>query len=238
MGDRFQIGDLDVEVIRKDIKNVHLGVLPPSGRVRVSAPPHVKTETLRIHVLSRLQWIRKRREKMRAQARETPRDYVERESHYLWGKRYLLSLVEKEAAPKVEMTHRKMLLQIRPGTPPAKRAGILMTWYRDRLREALPPLVSRWEQVLGVKVKRISIRHMKTKWGSCHAWNQHILLNTELAKKPEYLLEYVLVHEMLHLLEPTHNERFLALLQRHYPSWREARAALNELPLAAETWKA
>jgi hypothetical protein len=214
MKSRLQIGDLEIEVLRKDIKNVHLSVLPPTGRVRISAPDHIKPDTLRVYVVSRLGWIRKEQEKLRGQARETPRDYIERESHYLWGKRYLMELIEKVEPPKVELTHRKLMLQVRPGTPRAKRGALLAEWYRDRLREAVPPLIARWELMLGVKVRKFFIQHMKTKWG-----------------------EYLVVHEMVHLLEPTHNERFIALMDRFMPNWRNRRDLLNSLPVRHEEWR-
>lgn len=237
MSARLQIGDLDIEVLRKDIKNVHLSVLPPVGRVRISAPEHIRTDTLRVYVVSRLPWIRKQQEKLRGQERETPRDFIDRESHYLWGKRYLLELVEAEESPRVELTHRKILLQIRPGTPPSKRQSILAEWYRERLREAVTPLVPRWESLLEVKVARVYLQSMKTKWGGCSPDRATIRLNTELAKKPPACLEYLLVHEMVHLLEPTHNERFVSLMDRFMPNWRRRREILNRLPLRHEEWR-
>ncbi len=236
MGTRLQIGDLEVEVIRKDIKNVHLSVLPPVGKVRLSAPEYVKIDTLRVYVVSRLQWIRKQQRKLQGQDRETPRDYVERESHYLWGKRYLLTIDEKDEPPKVEMTHRHLILQVRPGATQAKREEVLAAWYRDRLREAVPPLIARWEPMLGVKVERFFIQHMKTKWGGCSPERRTIRLNSELAKKPPECLEYLVVHEMTHLLEPTHNDRFLSLMDRFMPNWRSRRNTLNSLPVRHEEW--
>lgn len=237
MGARLHIGDLKVDVFRKDIKNVHLSVLPPAGKVRISAPEHIKTDTLRVYVVSRLQWIRKQQDKMRAQDRETPRDYIERESHYLWGKRYLMTVVEKDESPKVELTHRKMILQVRPGATHAKREEILAGWYRDRLREAVPPLIARWEPMLGVKVKQFFIQHMKTKWGGCSPDRGTIRLNSELAKKPPECLEYLVVHEMTHLLEPTHNDHFLSLMDRYMPNWRSRKELLNRLPVRHESWQ-
>lgn len=233
---RLQIGDLEVEVVRKDIKNVHLSVLPPAGRVRLSAPAHMKLDTLRVYAVSRIQWIRKQQEKLRAQERETPRDYVERESHYLWGKRYLLTVEERDEPPKVELTHRQMILRVRPGSPKGKREDILAAWYRNQLRKAVPPLVARWEPMLGVRVEKFFIQHMKTKWGGCSPERRTIRLNTELAKKPPECLEYLVVHEMLHLLEPTHNGRFMGLMERFMPNWRNRRDALNRLPVKHEDW--
>lgn len=236
MGSNLRVGDLEVEVIRKDIKNVHLSVLPPNGRVRMSAPAHMKLDTLRVYAVSRLQWIRKQQAKLRGQDRESPRDYIERESHYLWGKRYLMTVAEKDEPPKVELTHRNMILQVRPGASQEKREEILAGWYRDRLREAVPPLIGRWEPMLGVKVEKFFIQHMKTKWGSCSPDRGTIRLNSELAKKPPECLEYLVVHEMVHLLEPTHNDRFLGLMGRFMPNWRSRRDTLNSLPVRHEKW--
>ncbi len=237
MSTRLQLGDMEVEVIRKDIKNVHLSVLPPTGKVRISAPAHMKLDTLRVYLVSRLQWIRKQQTKLRAQIRESPRDYVERESHYLWGKRYLMTVVEKEEPPKVEMTHQKMILQVRPGATHEKRQEVLAGWYRDQLKKAIPPLIARWEPMLEVKVEKFFIQHMKTKWGGCSPQRQTIRLNTELAKKPPECLEYLVVHEMMHMLEPTHNERFIALMDRFMPNWRSRRETLNSLPVRHEQWE-
>ncbi|MEP2774423.1 MAG: SprT family zinc-dependent metalloprotease [Luteolibacter sp.] len=237
MSSKLQIGDLEVEVIRKDIKNVHLSVLPPVGRVRMSAPAHMKLDTLRVYAVSRLQWIRKQQTKLRAQDRESPRDYVERESHYLWGKRYLMTLVEKDEPPKIELTHRKMILQVRPDATHEKRQELLAGWYRDQLRKAVPPLIARWEPMLGIKVEKFFIQHMKTKWGGCSPQRRTIRLNTELAKKPPECLEYLVVHEMMHMLEPSHNERFLALMDRFMSNWRSRRDTLNCLPVRHEQWE-
>ncbi|MEX2579678.1 MAG: SprT family zinc-dependent metalloprotease [Verrucomicrobiales bacterium] len=237
MSSRIQIGDLDVEVTRKDIKNIHLSVLPPTGRVRLSAPEHIKSDTLRVYVVSRLQWIRKQQEKLRSQERETPRDYIERESHYVWGRRYLMTVVEKEEPPEVELVHRRMILQVRPGTDPKKREAILAQWYRDQLKGAVPPLIARWEPMLGVEVKGFHVQHMKTKWGGSSPDRGTIRLNTELAKKPQECLEYLVVHEMAHFLEPTHNERFVGLMDRLMPNWRSRRDLLNSLPVRHEEWK-
>jgi predicted metal-dependent hydrolase len=230
------MGDFEVEVIRKDIKNIHLSVLPPEGRVRMSAPEHMKLDTLRVYAVSRLQWIRKQQGKLRAQERETPRDYVERESHYLWGKRYLLKVIEKDEPPKVERTHRHLILQVRPGATQEKREKVLARWHRDQLKEAVLPLIAKWEPILGVKVERFFIQHMKTKWGGCSPERRTIRLNSELAKKPPECLEYLVVHEMVHLLEPTHNERFVALMDRFMSNWRTRRDTLNRLPVRHEDW--
>jgi hypothetical protein len=184
-----------------------------------------------------LSWIRAQQDKLRAQARESRRTFVTRESHYVWGKRYLLSVVEREAKPVLTMDHRRITLSVRPGSSPAKRRAIMHEWHKALLHEAVPPLIKKWESRTGVTVNGYFLQRMKTKWGGCNPRAATIRLNTELVKKPRDLLEYVVVHEMLHLIEPTHSERFIRLLDYHYPAWREARAELNELPLAAEDWR-
>jgi predicted metal-dependent hydrolase len=236
MTETIQLGDIEIAVSRKWVKNVHLSVHPPAGRVTLVAPIATRLEVVRAYAISKLGWIRNQQAKLRAQARETPRQFVERESHYLWGRRYLLSVVEKDAKPCVKLDHRRITLTVRPGSTLAKREEVMQEWHRALLHEAVPALIRKWETKLGVTVSGYFLQRMKTKWGGCNHRAGNIRLNTELVKKPKDLLEYVVVHEMLHMLEPTHNERFLTLLDQHYPTWREARAELNELPLAAETW--
>ena len=168
--------------------------------------------------------------------RETPRRFIERESHRLWGRRYLLSVVEEDVKPFVRLSHRRIMLHVRPGTSRAKRQAVIHQWHKALLHDAVPALIRRWQPKLGVKVGGYFLQRMKTKWGSCNHRARHIRLNTELVKKPKDLLEYVVVHEMLHLIAPTHSEQFLRLMTKYYPTWREAREELNELPLAAEVW--
>lgn len=237
MTDTIKLGDVVINVTRKAVKNVHLSVHPPAGHVTLIAPSGTRLEVARAYAISKLGWIRNQRAKLLAQPRETPRQFVERESHYVWGRRYLLSVTEKDAKPSVTLDHRRIRLAVRPGTTLAKRANVIREWQRSLLHQVVPALICKWEAKLGVKVTGYFLQRMKTKWGSCNHRAGNIRLNTELVKKPKDLLEYVVVHEMVHLIEATHNERFVALLQRHYPAWREARAELNELPLSAEVWK-
>ena len=237
MTELIRLGDIEIAVTRKSVKNVHLSVHPPAGKVTLVAPSGTRLEVARAYAISKLGWIREQQAKLLAQARETPRQFVERESHYLWGRRYLLSVIEKDARPSVTLDHRRIMLSVRPGSGLAKRQKVMLEWSRSLLREAVPTLIRKWEERLGVKVSGYFLQRMKTKWGSCNHRAGSIRLNSELVKKPKDLLEYVVVHEMLHLVEPTHSERFVALLDQHYPTWREARAELNELPLTAETWK-
>lgn len=236
MTETIQLGDIEIAVSRKPVKNVHLSVHPPAGRVTLVAPAATRLEVVRAYAISKLGWIRDQQAKLRAQARETPRKFVERESHYLWGRRHLLSVVEQDTRPGVKLDHRRITLTVRPGSTQAKREEIMQEWHRALLHETVPALIRKWEAKLGVKVSGYFLQRMKTKWGGCNHRAGNIRLNTELVKKPMDLLEYVVVHEMLHMVEPTHSERFVALLEQHYPTWREARAELNELPLAAETW--
>lgn len=236
MIETIQIGEIAIRVTRKAIKNVHLSVHPPDGRTTLAAPTATRLEVARAYAISRLGWIRQQQERFRMQARETPRRFVERESHYLWGRRHLLSIAYRDTKPSVSLDHKRIALTVRPGSNAAKRAAVLHAWHKERLHEVVPVLIRKWESKLKVKVAAYFLQRMKTKWGSCNHRSSHIRLNTELVKKPRDLLEYVIVHEMAHLIEPTHSERFIAVLDRHYPTWREARAELNELPLAAENW--
>lgn len=236
MTTQIALGTIAVDVVKKDIKNLHLSVYPPSGRVRISAPLRMELDRIRIYAISKLPWIRQQQKKVVEQERESPREYLERESHYVWGKRYLLKIKEVDGAPKVEVTPSKLLLQIRPGTSAERREEILDEWYRAQIRQAAPAIIQKWEPLLGVKVDRIFVQRMKTKWGSCSRTSSSIRLNTDLAKKPAECLEYVIVHEMAHLLEATHNKNFVALMDHFLPKWRHRKEQLNQLPLRHETW--
>ena len=237
MSETIQLGDIVITVTRKDIKNVHLSVHPPHGRVTLSAPKATRLDVARAYAISRLRWIRAQQLELAGQARETRRDFVERETHHLWGRRHLLTVVYRDAKPFVSLDHKRINLSVRPGSSGAKRAEVIHEWHKSLLHAVVPALIEKWERKLGVKVAGYFLQRMKTKWGSCNRQAGRIRLNTELVKKPKDLLEYVIVHEMAHLLEPTHSRRFIEILQEHYPTWREARADLNELPLTAEMWK-
>jgi len=236
MGLRIELGEITADVILKDIKNVHLSVYPPAGKVRISAPKRMSLDTIRVFAISKLDWIKQQQTKLREQERETPRDYVDRESHYVWGKRYLLTVTESDEPPSIELKHSRMLLRVRPGMAEEKREALFEAWYRRQLREAVPPLLARWQPLLGVEAERWFVQRMKTKWGSCNHGARTIRLNTELAKKPTECLEYIVVHELVHLLEPTHNARFIALMDRFMPKWQFYREVLNRLPLRRERW--
>lgn len=233
---KIEIGDVSVDVVHKDIKNIHLSVYPPTGAVRISTPLRMDLDTIRVFAISKLGWIKQQQQKLREQERESPREYLERESHYVWGQRYLLQIIEKDAAPKVELTPRQLVLQVRPGADEARKQSFLDEWYRREVRNAVPSLIAKWQPLLDVRVQRFYVQRMKTKWGSCSPASQTIRLNTDLAKKPPECLEYIVVHEMIHLIEPTHNSHFVALMDRFMPQWKFSREVLNRLPLKYESW--
>ena len=233
---QIELGGIVLEVVKKDIKNVHLSVYPPAGKVRISAPLSMNSDTIRVYAVSKLDWIKQQQKKLQAQERETPREYLDRESHYVWGKRYLLKIIEQHAAPTVELKHSALLLSIRPGSSEDKKQIVLEEWCREQLKKAVPSLISTWAPLMGVNVQRFFVQRMKTKWGSCNSRNGSIRLNTELAKKPPECLEYIVVHEMAHLLEPTHNQRFVALMDQFMPKWKFYRDILNRLPVRHENW--
>ena len=234
---KLQLGDLQVDVVFKDIKNVHLSVHPPTGRVSISAPLHMNFETIRTFAISKLGWIKRQQKKMQAQERETPREYLERESHYVWGKRYLLVVEEKDQPSGIELRQNQMIIRVRPGTDEYKRRSITEEWYRGQIRDAVPGIISKWKSLIEVKVERFFVQRMKTKWGSCNHRTGSIRLNTELAKKPPECLEYIVVHEMVHLLEPTHNARFISLIDQFMPKWKYFKEQLNRYPVSHEDWK-
>lgn len=237
MQTQVQLGDIAVDVVRKDIKNVHLSVHPPTGRVRIAAPERMSLDTVRVFAISKLSWIRRQQHKLLEQERETPREYLNRESHYIWGRRYLLAVIEEDQPPAVELSHSRIVLRVRHGTTREKKQAILEEWYRKQVRNDAPPLIAKWERLMGVKVRRLFVQRMKTKWGSCNHRAGTIRLNTDLAKKPRECLEYIVVHEMVHLIEPTHNTRFMALMEQFIPKWQFYREALNRLPVRHENWQ-
>lgn len=233
MSEVFELGDISISLKRKRVKNVHLTVHPPDGRVTLVAPLATRTEVARAYAISRLRWIREQQQSFQDQEREKPRQFVTRESHHVWGRRYLMTVTEADTKPHVKLDHRRIHLFVRPGADQAKKAKVIHEWHKALLHAELPGLITKWERKLGVKVNGYYLQRMKTKWGSCNHRAGNIRLNTELVKKPKDLLEYVVVHEMLHLLVPTHSDVFVELLDRHYSGWREARADLNALALSA-----
>jgi predicted metal-dependent hydrolase len=237
MSGTLQLGDISIQLTRKAVKHVHLSVHPPEGRVSLVVPTSTRAEVARAYAISKLAWIRTQRAKFSKQARENPRRFITRETHYLWGRRYLLSVEQQDAKPSVRLDHRRIILVVRPGSTQTVRARVMHEWHKTLLHQIVPRLIAKWESRLGLRVAGYFLQRMKTKWGGCNHRAGHIRLNTELVKKPKDLLEYVIVHEMAHIIEPTHSDRFIAILGEYYPPWREARAELNDLPLAAEAWK-
>lgn len=234
---RLVVGGIAVEVRRRDIKNLHVGVYPPRGRVRVAAPLRLNDEAVRLALVSRLGWIRRQRAAFEAQDRQSEREMVSGESHHFQGRRYRLRVLEKGPAGVQLIGSSTIELRVRAGSDAAARRAVLARWYRQRLRESLPPLLAKWEGRVGVNVADVRIKKMKTRWGSCNASARRIWLNLELAKKAPTCLEYILVHEMLHLLERRHSERFRELMDTLMPTWRLAREELNRAPLAHEEWQ-
>lgn len=226
-----------VDVVQKDIKNVHLSVHPPEGKVRIAAPLHMNPDTIRVYAISKLTWIKKQQKKLSGQQRESPRDYISRESHYYLGKRYLLKVIEHDSVPKVALHHNTINLSVRPGADKTRRKEVLEHWYRERLKEIAGQQIQKWEKVMKVSPKEFSIRKMKTKWGTCNIEAGRIWLNLELIKKPEHCIEYIVVHEMVHLLERHHNKKFIAWMNLFLPHWREIKAELNRLPVSHVDWE-
>ena len=236
MLETIDLGGIPADVVRKRIKHVHLSVYPPAGRVRISAPEHMALDTIRVFAISKLPWIKGQQRKVQAQERELPRDYIDRESHYLWGKRYLLTVVERDAAPSIDRKHNRIVLAVRPGTATERREELLDAWYREQVKTAVPPLLKKWEALMNVKSSKVFVQRMKTKWGSCNPTSHAIRLNTDLAKKPPECLEYIVVHELAHLLEPSHGPRFVAVMNLFMPKWQHYRDELNNLPVRHEDW--
>ncbi len=233
----IEVAGTTVEVVRKAIKNLHLGVYPPAGRVRVAVPHHVDDEAVRLAVVSKLGWIRRQQKAFAQQPRQSEREMVSGESHYVFGRRYRLRLTEEDRQPQVRIqgtTH--LLLRVRPGTPPEKREEILANWYRRELRAQVANYLARWEPIVGVQTAEWGIKRMKTRWGTCNIEARRIWFNLELAKKPLECIEYIVVHELLHLIERHHNDRFLGLIDGLMPQWRLYRDELNRAPLAHEDW--
>lgn len=225
------IGSLSVEVTLKPIKHLHLSVVPPHGCVRISAPEQMSPEHVRAYAIGKLGWIRRQQSRLEGQQRESPRLVVERESHQLWGQRLLLQIQEVNAAPRVEVHPRRLVLLVRPGSTSVKRQSILAAWYRDEIRKEAAILIDKWQQRLGVQANKLFIQAMTRQWGSCNPKSRNIRLNTQLAQKPKGCLDYVVLHELAHLRVPSHGEEFIALLDSHLPDWVERRRLLNNLPL-------
>lgn len=235
--EQLTISDITIDVIRKDIKNIHLAVYPPTGRVRIAAPLKVTDDSIRLYAISKLSWIKRNQRKFDEQERIPVREYKERESHYFQGKRYLLNIIEHDAPPQVVLKSKKYIeLHVRPSTTPEKCQEIMAEWYRNEMKKIIPDLITKWEKILSVEVNDWQVKQMKTLWGSCNIEKKRILLNLELAKKPERCLEYIIVHEMIHLLERHHNDRFMYYMETHLPNWKQLKDELNKLPVSHAQW--
>ena len=233
----LQLGNITIDVEKKDIKNIHLSVYPPNGKVRIAAPEYMELDTIRVFAINKLEWIKKQQATFKNQVRETPREYIEKESHYFQGERYLLNVIEHDAKPKVLLNHNTIELYVRPNTSTEKRKSILDEWYRAEMKKIIPPLLKKWENKIGVKANDFGIKQMRTKWGSCNIISKRIWLNLELAKKPSICMEYILVHELVHLLERNHNDRFIRFMNEFMPKWRVHKDELNRLPFRHTDWK-
>lgn len=235
--DQIIINDIKIDVIRKNIKNIYLAVYPPNGRVRIAVPLHTSNDTIRLFAISKLNWIKRNQRKFEDQERIPPREYKQHESHYFFGKRYLLNIIETDKSPKVVLNNNQFIdLHIKPNTPINKRHELLKKWYRAQLKEQIPPLIEKWEKILNVKVNQWFTKQMKTRWGSCNTVKKRIWINLELAKKPLPCLEYIVVHEMVHLLERLHNQRFLNYMDTYLPNWRRLKQELNNFPVSHADW--
>ena len=232
----LDLGGISVEIVQKDIKNMHLSVNPPSGKVRISAPKEMDLQAIRAFALTKLSWIKQQQRKFQFQEREMPREFLELESHYVWGKRYLLNILETDQTPSVTLAHDKIVLAVKPNTSPEKMQDVVDDWYRSILREEVPAIIEKWSAALGVKPEKLFIQRMKTKWGGCTPENGSIRLNTELAKKPIEFLEYVVLHELAHLKAPNHGDQFQRIMDAALPNWRQIRDELNRLPVPHGEW--
>jgi predicted metal-dependent hydrolase len=235
--DKITLGEISIEVELKDIKNIHLSVYPPKGRVRIAAPSRMSLDTIRIYAISKLSWIKKQQNKFQTQVREAPREYLTKEGHYYLGCRYLLKVIEQDAPPAVSIKHKTIQLFVRPGTDMQKKRAIMDDWYRSQMKELVPPIIAKWEKAMGVSLNEFGIKKMKTKWGTCNRDAKRIWLNLELAKKPFHCIEYIIVHELVHLLERNHNDKFVAYMNHFLPEWKQLKNELNKLPVSHREWE-
>ncbi len=235
---QMEIGSILIDVVRKDIKNMHLGVYPPAGRVRIAVPLCISDEAVRLFAISKLPWIRQQQRKFEGQERQSQRDYTARESHYFFGQRYLLHVIEHNHPPKIERRSKTFIdLYVRPDTSAEKRQVIMNEWYRAELKKRIPPILEKYEMKTGIKAHAWAVKRMKTKWGSCNAEAKRIWINLELAKKPFICLEYIILHELIHLKERHHNDNFQAYMTKYMPQWKSRKEELNRFPVSHGDWK-
>ncbi len=232
------VSDIPVEIVRKNIKNIHLAVYPPDGKVRISVPQNITDDNVRLAIVSKLSWIKKRQDEFLKQPRQPERFYVSGESHYYQGKRYILDVVERQGKHSFQLkSNARMLLQVNPGTTKENRALVANDWYRLQIKKDIIRLLEKWQPVIGKEVSSWGVKKMKTKWGSCNITDRRIWINLELAKKSPECLEYILVHELVHLHERHHNDNFKRLMDKFLPHWQQSRAVLKSEPLAHEEWE-
>ncbi len=225
---QIKVGELNIDVVRKNIKNLHLAVYPPDGRVRIATPLNINDEAVRLFAISKLSWIEKHQANFNAQERQSKREFVSGESHYSQGKRYLLNVIYHQGNTKVKVRNNTYIdLYVKEGSSEIQRKNAIASWYRKQLKQDIPQLIAKWEQIMNVQVDDWGVKQMKTKWGTCNTQAKRIWLNLELAKKAKHCLEYVVVHEMVHLLERSHGERFVALMNKFMPNWRFYKDELN-----------
>jgi len=235
--EKLKIGNVSVDFVRKDIKNLHLAVYPPKGRVRLAAPLSLNDDAIKLFLISKLTWIKKHQRKFETQERQSERKYISRETHYYLGKRYLLRVIEFDAPPKIVLTDKTYInLYVRKKTLSNKKQEIFNEWYREQLKKLIPKMIHLWEKKIGVTVNAFGVKQMKTKWGTCNREEKKIWLNLELAKKPLQCLEYIVVHEMVHILERKHNEIFLNYMNKFMPNWKAYKQELNRLPVSHTDW--
>jgi predicted metal-dependent hydrolase len=237
MKSQFEIDNILIEVVRKSIKNIHLSVHPPQGRVTISAPAHLKLDTIRVFAITKLTWIRDQQKKLLGQERESSREFLNRESHFVWGERYLMKVIKVDKSPSLEIKNKQLVFRVRSDWDQADKQAFLDSWYRELIKESAEDLLPKWEKKLGVEVGKLFVQRMKTKWGSCNSKAASIRLNSDLAKKPRECLEYIIVHEMAHILELTHNQRFIKIMDANMPKWRSHQQLLNSLPVKHENWE-
>lgn len=234
---QITVNNITVDVIYKDIKNIHLAVYPPTGRVRIAVPLKTNEDSIRLYIITKSAWIKRQQKNFRNQERQSPREFKNRESHYFLGKRYLLNIIEEEAPPRIVLRTKTYLdLYIRPNTDISKRNEIMNEWYRKELKVYIPDIITKWEKIIGVRVNEWQVRIMRRKWGACNIENKRIWLNLELAKKPLHCLEYIIVHEMVHLLERHHNQKFIEYMDLFLPNWTQSKSELNKLPVSYSEW--
>ncbi len=234
---QITVGNISIDVVRKDIMNLHLGVYPPNGRVRIASPLKIDDEAVRLFAISKMAWIKKHQLKFEAQQRQSERQFVSGESHYYKGNRYLLNVIYHNAGSKVEIRNKTYIdLHVRVGSTLEQREKVLTEWYRRQLKDQIPSLIDKWQKIIGIKVNDWGIKKMKTKWGTCTIASCRIWLNLELAKKPEHCLEYIIVHEMIHLIERNHTDRFVAYMNKFMPQWHLYKEELNRSMLSHEIW--